>query len=40
MSWAYLLLAGFFEVGFASTLKLTEGFTKLWQTLIFAVSSP
>ena len=35
MSWAYLLLAGLFEVGFASTLKLTEGFTKLWPTVIF-----
>jgi len=37
MSWAYLLLAGLFEIGFASTLKLTEGFTRLWPTLIFAV---
>jgi quaternary ammonium compound-resistance protein SugE len=36
MSWAYLVLAGLFEIGFASTLKLTEGFTKLWPTLIFA----
>jgi quaternary ammonium compound-resistance protein SugE len=35
MAWTYLLLAGLFEVGFASTLKLTEGFTKLWPTLIF-----
>jgi quaternary ammonium compound-resistance protein SugE len=37
MSWAYLVLAGLFEVGFASTLKLTEGFTRLWSTLIFTV---
>jgi quaternary ammonium compound-resistance protein SugE len=37
MSWALLVLAGLFEVGFASTLKLTEGFTKLWPTLIFTV---
>lgn len=37
MSWAYLVLAGLFEIGFASTLKLTEGFTKLWPTLVFAV---
>jgi len=36
MSWVYLVLAGLFEVGFASTLKLTEGFTKLWPSLIFA----
>ncbi len=36
MAWTYLLIAGLFEIGFASTLKLTEGFTKLWPTLIFA----
>ena len=36
MSWAYLVLAGLFEVGFASSFKLTQGFTKLWPTLIFA----
>ena len=36
MSWAYLVLAGLFEVGFAATLKLTDGFTKLWPTLAFA----
>jgi quaternary ammonium compound-resistance protein SugE len=37
MSWANLVLAGLFEIGFASTLKLTHGFTRLWPTLIFAV---
>jgi quaternary ammonium compound-resistance protein SugE len=37
MAWTYLVLAGLFEVGFASTLKLTEGFTKLVPSLIFAV---
>lgn len=36
MSWAYLVLAGLFEIGFASTLRLTEGFTRLWPTVIFA----
>lgn len=35
MAWTYLVLAGLFEVGFASTLKLTEGFTRLWPTLLF-----
>ena len=35
MAWTYLLLAGAFEVGFASTLKLTDGFTRLWPTLLF-----
>ena len=35
MAWVYLLLAGLFEVGYASTMKLTEGFTKLWPTVFF-----
>ncbi len=35
MSWLYLVIAGLFEVGFASTLKLTEGFTRLWPSVIF-----
>ena len=34
-AWVYLILAGFLEVGFASTMKLTENFTKLVPTLIF-----
>ncbi len=37
MAWVYLMFAGLFEVGFASTLKLTENFTKLWPTLSFSV---
>ena len=37
MAWTYLVFAGLLEVGFASTLKLTENFTKLWPTLIFSV---
>ena len=36
-AWVYLLLAGVLEVGFASMIKLTDGFTKLVPTLIFAV---
>ena len=35
MSWVYLVIAGLFEIGFASTPKLTQGFTNLWPTLIF-----
>ena len=35
MAWVYLVLAGLFEVGYASVLKLTDGFTRLWPTLIF-----
>lgn len=33
--WAYLLLAGIFEIFFATTLKLTENFTKLIPTAVF-----
>lgn len=36
-AWVYLILAGVLEVGFASMIKLTDGFTKLVPTLIFAV---
>lgn len=36
-AWAYLLLAGILEVGFASMIKLTDNFTKLIPTLIFLV---
>jgi len=35
MSWIYLVIAGVFEVGFTTSLKLTEGFTKLTPTLFF-----
>jgi quaternary ammonium compound-resistance protein SugE len=35
MAWAYLILAGLFEIGFALTLKLSDGFTRLWPTLVF-----
>ena len=35
--WAYLILAGISEIGFASTLKLTENFTKVIPTAIFLV---
>jgi quaternary ammonium compound-resistance protein SugE len=37
MPWVYLLLAGAFEVGFATALKASYGFTKPWPTLIFLV---
>lgn len=34
-AWMYLILAGILEVGFASMLKLTDNFTKLFPTIIF-----
>ena len=33
MAWIYLLVAGLFEVGWATGLKYTEGFTRLGPTL-------
>ena len=39
MSWVYLLIAGIFEIGFATFLKLTEGFTKTVPTIIFIIFS-
>ena len=33
MTWAILVLAGLFEVGWAIGLKYTDGFTRFWPTL-------
>lgn len=33
MAWIYLLLAGLFEVIWASGLKYTEGFSRLWPSI-------
>ena len=38
MAWIYLIIAGLFEVGWASGLKYTEGFTKLLPSLWTATS--
>jgi quaternary ammonium compound-resistance protein SugE len=35
MSWVYLVVAGFFEIGFTTMMKLSDGFSKLWPTLGF-----
>ena len=34
MSWIYLFIAGLFEIGWAVGLKYTNGFTKLWPSVI------
>jgi quaternary ammonium compound-resistance protein SugE len=34
MSWIYLFIAGLFEIGWAVGLKYTEGFTKLWPSVV------
>ncbi len=38
MAWIYLFIAGIFEIGFALGLKYSEGFTRLWPTLIMAAA--
>ncbi|MBR0399701.1 MAG: multidrug efflux SMR transporter [Mogibacterium sp.] len=39
MEWVYLLIAGIFEVGWAVSMKLSEGFTKLVPSVVTAVGS-
>ncbi|MET0357117.1 MAG: quaternary ammonium compound efflux SMR transporter SugE [Cellvibrio sp.] len=34
MNWILLILAGLFEIGWAIGLKYTEGFTRLWPSLL------
>jgi quaternary ammonium compound-resistance protein SugE len=34
MAWAILFLAGLLEIGWAIGLKYTEGFTRLWPTVL------
>ncbi|HVX98922.1 MAG TPA: quaternary ammonium compound efflux SMR transporter SugE [Pseudorhodoplanes sp.] len=33
MAWAFLLIAGLFEVGWAIGLKYSEGWTRLWPSV-------
>jgi quaternary ammonium compound-resistance protein SugE len=33
MAWTYLVIAGFFEVGWAIGLKYTQGFSRLWPSV-------
>jgi quaternary ammonium compound-resistance protein SugE len=37
MAWLYLFVAGLLEVAWAIGLKYTEGFTRLWPTIITVV---
>ena len=37
MAWIFLVLAGLFEIGFTTFLKLSDGFSRLWPTVLFAV---
>lgn len=36
MAWFVLIVSGFFEAGWAISLKMSQGFTKLWPTVSFA----
>ena len=38
MAWWYLFSAGLFEIVWASTLKSTDGFTRLWPSVGTAVA--
>lgn len=38
-SWMFLILAGILEIGFTTTMKLSEGFTKLYYLPVFVVFS-
>jgi len=38
MAWFYLIIAGFFEVGFTTSLKLSENFSNKGWALIFFIS--
>jgi quaternary ammonium compound-resistance protein SugE len=39
MGWIYLVLAGIFEIGFTTSLKLSDNFSKLWPSVSFLVLS-
>lgn len=39
MAWILVIVAGLFEVAFATLLKLSNSFTKLWPTIGFAASA-
>ncbi|MCF6270302.1 MAG: multidrug efflux SMR transporter [Melioribacteraceae bacterium] len=39
MAWVYLLLAGLFEIGFTTMLKLSDNFSKLYPSIGFFVFS-
>ena len=38
MAWIALFLAGVFEIAWATAMKQSEGFTKLWPTTIMVVA--
>lgn len=39
MAWVLLVVAGIFEIFWAVALKYSEGFTRLWPSLIFGLTA-
>ncbi len=39
MAWLYLIVAGLLETVFAVSLKQSQGFTRLWPSLVFLAAS-
>ncbi len=37
MGWLYLLLAGAFELGFTTSLKMSEAFTRVWPSVMVLI---
>jgi|SRR5690554_4172727 quaternary ammonium compound-resistance protein SugE len=37
MAWTLLILAGLFEIGFTTFLKLSEGFSRFWPSVGFFI---
>jgi quaternary ammonium compound-resistance protein SugE len=37
MAWIVLIISGFLEAGWALSLKQSEGFSRLWPTVSFAI---
>lgn len=38
MAWIYLIIAGCFEIGFTTSLKLSNNFSHRWWTVMFFIS--
>ena len=38
MAWVLVVIAGVFEIGWAVGLKYTEGFTRVWPSIVTGVS--
>ena len=39
MAWIILIIAGLFEIAWAVALKYSEGFTRLWPSVIFGITA-